>query len=333
MMCGCDRGVSQSDGTCSKAEDGIIIDNNDPEFSYSGAWESSSNVLGFYGSYYLRAQPWYGPATASWTPTIPQVAQYHVYGWWREHFSANGSYRATNAPLLINHAGQQDVIHVDFSDYHKGWKYLGTFYFAAGTGNSVTLSNTPNPGGDIVADAFRFVQITAGTTSTVEPTTTTTIQPTTSTTALPTTTISSTTTTAPVGRCPAKTVMGEGSPDLRKLHTLRNEIFLKDAVGKQYTALYYKHALELSNIFANDRKLRKGAQSLIQKIMPAIEGVLNKRDASVREELIQESIGLIDSLRPKVSPALENDLTCLESDIQSGVIFKTFGITIQKNKS
>ncbi|GAK59410.1 fibronectin type III domain protein [Candidatus Vecturithrix granuli] len=155
IVCGCETGVSQTDGSCSKTESGIIIDNDDPEFQYSGDWESTTNIMGFYGSDFLIASVSKGRSTASWTPNIPETGNYQVYGWWRDAFSSSSSSRATNAVITINHAGQQDQVVVDFTNYYKEWKYLGTFLFEAGESNSVVLSSTLK--GEVVADAFRFV--------------------------------------------------------------------------------------------------------------------------------------------------------------------------------
>ena len=155
LDCGCDFGVPQTDATCSKTEDGIIIDNDDPEFESSGNWILNTQVMGFYGADFLYAPAGSGNDIATWTPNIPTTGYYEVYGWWRESFSAESSGMATDASLIINHAGSQDQVTVDYSDYYKQWKYIGTFLFEAGTNNSVVLHTTPN--GGVFADAFRFV--------------------------------------------------------------------------------------------------------------------------------------------------------------------------------
>jgi PKD repeat protein len=144
LFCGCDSGVPQADGTCSKTEDS------------SGNWERSTLVMGFYASDYLIAYAGGGNSIASWVPDIQTTGNYDVYGWWRDRFSAEPSERATTATITINHAGKQDQVTVDFSEYYfKEWKYLGTFLFEEGSNNSVVLLSTQD--GDVIADAFRFV--------------------------------------------------------------------------------------------------------------------------------------------------------------------------------
>ena len=107
LVCGCTTGVPQTDATCSHTEDGIIIDNQDPDFQGLGDWELTTQTMGFYASDFLISYAG-GNATATWTPDIPTAGYYKVYGWWRDPFSATPSSRATNATLVINHAGAQE---------------------------------------------------------------------------------------------------------------------------------------------------------------------------------------------------------------------------------
>ena len=143
--------------------------------------------------------------------------------------------------------------------------------------------------------------------------------------------VTTTTTTTPGGVCPAITVMGADSNEINRLRVFRNEMFSKTSSGKQYTALYYKHALELSAIFARNRELREQSKQIIQALMPTITGYINHKKTFITEDIVQESLEMIDGLRVQASPALEQDLTHLKQDIQNGGIFKTFGMKIQKN--
>ena len=140
-----------------------------------------------------------------------------------------------------------------------------------------------------------------------------------------------TTTTVPAGGCPAKTVMGDCGQDLNTLRALRNELFAKTEEGRQYTALYYKHAVEVSAVFARNEELKEQARMLMRGILPAIESILAKRKAAISEETIQKAIALIDALRAQASPALQQNLTRLRQDIEHGRIFKTFGVMVQRD--
>lgn len=147
-----------------------------------------------------------------------------------------------------------------------------------------------------------------------------------------TTTTPTATTTVPAGSgCPAKAVMGQNNSFLNTLRSFRNDMFINSSSGKYYTALYYKHALELSYIFNQDEELKIKANTLLQNIMPTVGNILAKRDAVICEDTIDNVIELIDALSVKASPALAEDLNLLKKGIQSGDIFKTFGIRILKD--
>ena len=140
-----------------------------------------------------------------------------------------------------------------------------------------------------------------------------------------------TTTTVPAGGCPAQTVMGDRGQDLNTLRGLRTELFAKTSEGRQYTALYYQHAVEMSAIFAHNAQLKEQARMLMRGILPAIESILAKRKAAISEDTIQKAIALIDALRAQASPALQQDLFRLKQDIKHGIIFKTFGVMVQRD--
>jgi len=140
-----------------------------------------------------------------------------------------------------------------------------------------------------------------------------------------------TTTTVPSGGCPAKTVMGERGQDLNMLRALRNELFAKTSEGRQYTALYYQHAVEVSAVFAHNQELKEQARMLIQGLLPAIESILTKRTAAICEDKMQKAIAVINALTVQASPALQQDLTRLKQDIEHGIILKTFGVMFQRD--
>jgi predicted glutamine amidotransferase len=125
--------------------------------------------------------------------------------------------------------------------------------------------------------------------------------------------------------------MGDCGQDLNMLRALRNELFSKTVTGRQYTAFYYQHAVEMSAIFAHNAQLKEQARMLMRGILPAIESILAKRKTAISEDTIQKAIALIDALRAQASPALQQDLTLLKQDIEHGIIFKTLGVMVQRD--
>jgi hypothetical protein len=162
-----------------------------------------------------------------------------------------------------------------------------------------------------------------------EMVTTTTVPGTTTTTAPGNTT--TTTTTAVPGICPSKTVMCEDSTGINTLRVFRNEMFRKTEMGKYYTALYYKHALELSYLFTNDQELRAKAKKIIQALLPTLEGYISNREVPLPDNTIHEALAVIDAVKKQASPVLAKDLCNFRQDIQDGVIMKNFGFTVQSD--
>jgi hypothetical protein len=135
----------------------------------------------------------------------------------------------------------------------------------------------------------------------------------------------------PQENCGTIYILGENSSDLKKLRILRNTLLTKTAIGTYYTASYYNHSREFVNIFAHNQELKERTKGLILSIMPTIESLLSYGEATIKDETVQQSIELIDSLQVQASSALEKDLTRLKQNIRSGVILKTFGVEVQKN--
>jgi N-acetylmuramoyl-L-alanine amidase len=96
--------------------------------------------------------------TATFTPNIPEAGFYPVFCW------ANyGSDRISGQLYRINHTGGSTEIRVNHRRVGRGWVWLGTYHFEAGShpsSGSVVISNHAPPSGTttgvVIADAIRF---------------------------------------------------------------------------------------------------------------------------------------------------------------------------------
>jgi len=129
----------------------IVVDNSDPGFSAIGAWASGAYGTP-YGSDYRWASVGTG-AVATWTPDIPNAGAYDVYAYW-----VQGTNRAPDAPFIIQHAAGADTVRVDQRQLGEQWNLLGSFFFQAGAGGQVTLTNEASSG-VVIADAIRLVEV------------------------------------------------------------------------------------------------------------------------------------------------------------------------------
>jgi hypothetical protein len=108
-----------------------------------------------------------GSRRITFTPTIPEAGLYHVY-----MFYEAGGNLAQNTLVTIDHGGETDVVRADQTtnnqrdhnvDAHPGltdefYNYLGTYFFDAGTGGSIQISNE-NTNGFVLVDTVRLVSV------------------------------------------------------------------------------------------------------------------------------------------------------------------------------
>ena len=139
----------------------VVIDNDSPGVRFTGTWTDSSATSIFYGTtgdvaYRFAALSSNETALASYTPTIPVAGFYPIYAW-----AAHGGNR-TNQLYRIRHSSGQSLVRVPHHLVGRGWVYLGTYHFNAGSNSlagAVEISNqhpAPGPASVVIADAIRF---------------------------------------------------------------------------------------------------------------------------------------------------------------------------------
>ncbi|MBN1955385.1 MAG: fibronectin type III domain-containing protein [Anaerolineae bacterium] len=132
----------------------VVVDNDDgpPHYVESGAWITST-MQGYEGGTYRYAETDSTlSASAAWTPTIPAAGWYAVWAWYRP-----GENRPVDTRYQVRHAGGVTTVSISQEVHGLAWRYLGDYYFEAGTGGGVTLINeSDDPGQFVIADAVRF---------------------------------------------------------------------------------------------------------------------------------------------------------------------------------
>jgi hypothetical protein len=136
----------------------VVLDNDDPgvTFVQNTNWSSSTGAV-YYGSagdvpYRFAATSATETAYARYRPNIPQAGFYPVYAW-----TVAGGNRATDQLYRVNHSGGITEVTVNHRRVGNGLVYLGTYYFEAGTGGYVDISNRSTSAGSVViADMIRF---------------------------------------------------------------------------------------------------------------------------------------------------------------------------------
>jgi len=132
----------------------IIVDNDQgpPGYTETGQFSSSSSSGYEGGSYRYALSAESESASATWRPDLPKAGFYPVWIWYR--YNVN---RAAEARYQIYHAGGKTEVIISQEVHGDTWRYLGEFYFEAGTAGYITLTNqSSDPGQAIIADTVRF---------------------------------------------------------------------------------------------------------------------------------------------------------------------------------
>ena len=139
--------------------DELIVDNGDSSVLIKGNWSATTTTSGFYGGNYLFRTSGDGTSSVTWRfPGSAAAGRYEVFARW-----SSGSNRATNATYQVSSQAGNTGVSTNQQQNGGSWQSLGTFDFAPGQGQGVTLTDRAN--GVVVADAVRWVGPSAAPTS------------------------------------------------------------------------------------------------------------------------------------------------------------------------
>ncbi|HZF35837.1 MAG TPA: RHS repeat-associated core domain-containing protein [Candidatus Angelobacter sp.] len=95
------------------------------------------------------------PNQVTWTPDIPQSADYSVYAWWKG-WQANAA-----ATYTIYHGSGSTSVTVNQNNNGAQWNLLGVFPLAPGQNHRVVLTDVSSDYQQILADAVRLIRVGA----------------------------------------------------------------------------------------------------------------------------------------------------------------------------
>jgi hypothetical protein len=137
----------------------VIVDNasGPASVSIAGTWTASTAAAGYFGTNYLHdGNAGKGTKSVTFTPSLPSGGQYQVY----LRYTADPN-RATVVPVDITSTTGTSTVNVNQRINGSQWYSLGTYSFTAGTSGSVRVRTTGATDGYVIADAVRFVQVSA----------------------------------------------------------------------------------------------------------------------------------------------------------------------------
>ena len=118
--------------------------------STTGAWTTSTNEPGYYGTNYWHDNNAESGHTARYTPNISYVGYYNVYAWWPA-----ASTNASNTTITVTYGGGTTNLTVSQQVNGGTWNLLGTYYLPYGTTCYATISDT-GANGDVIANAVKY---------------------------------------------------------------------------------------------------------------------------------------------------------------------------------
>jgi lipoprotein-anchoring transpeptidase ErfK/SrfK len=131
--------------------DELVENSTSPFVQVTGPWTSTPADSGSGGSEYLTRPPSAGDATVFWPfPSTTSAGQYEVFARW-----TSGPDRASNALYWVSSESGTQAVTQNQQANGGSWQSLGSFAFAPGKHEGVTLSDRAD--GVVVADAVRWV--------------------------------------------------------------------------------------------------------------------------------------------------------------------------------
>lgn len=135
----------------------ILLDQDDPGVTYTGAWTNSANPKYFENgvtssgvAYRFASAAAAETATARYTPTLTTTGYYPVFCF------AIASANRVRQTYRISHAGGLSAVVVDHRNVGNGWVWLGEYYLEANGANYVEISNVSPDAGVVIADGIRW---------------------------------------------------------------------------------------------------------------------------------------------------------------------------------
>lgn len=131
----------------------IILDNNNPQVTFTGNWLRGNASTDRFGSDYKYAftSTTTASSNAFYRPNLFASGNYDVFTYYPK-----GENRISNAPYTVHYNGGTQLVLINQKVNGGLWNRLGRFPFAAGTNGFVHLSNKGSGGVVVMADAVKF---------------------------------------------------------------------------------------------------------------------------------------------------------------------------------
>ncbi len=126
--------------------------------------------------------------------------------------------------------------------------------------------------------------------------------------------------------CPAESVAGADKGLLALLRSYRDRVLAQSSLGKQYTALYYIHAAEMTRLTVFSENIRSKMAAALCAVAPSMSSSLQGSGLTVNPAQRQKIIDCIQAIKKAASPKLKEALALLEKNMGDGTLAAGLGI-------
>lgn len=142
--------------------------------------------------------------------------------------------------------------------------------------------------------------------------------------------LSTSTTTEKIYLCPIALIFAEGKHQQKLLTEFKDKVLAKHKKGVTYTNLYYLNSPEITLIILSNPDIKTHAKNILIKLLPVATALLEKGEAELSQQLIDDMDALLNEVAHKASSKLIEVIKMAKSDIIKKEIFKELGFKITK---
>ena len=130
--------------------------------------------------------------------------------------------------------------------------------------------------------------------------------------------------------CPVAFVLGGDQKQQTLIKEFRDEILAKHEKGITYTNLYYINSPEVTLIILSNEDIKAFARKILIELLPVVTALLEKGEAELSQQLIDDMDTLLNAVAHKASSKLREVIKMAKSDLIKKEIFKDLGIKITR---
>ena len=127
--------------------------------------------------------------------------------------------------------------------------------------------------------------------------------------------------------CPFS-VLGLSKKKLKKVRRLRDEILLKNQMGKKWVSSFYQHAPTVSSYIFSNPAFKSSLLELVTQLIPKIEYILTAKKVSVTPKLIKKMEECFKALEHRHK--LNTDIHALIAILRDEKGLEQLGIVLEK---